>query len=129
MEWTPVTVWATNGDEISNKVTAYIDITEDGEYAIRGIDKNASTVELRKATDEQVYVVVALYNTDAEGNKLLVQAKVCPVKDQVKSDSPIGKIEVPGAFESASPYNEVRVFMWDSLDAMNPLCDGFVEAE
>lgn len=129
MEWTPVKVWATNGNETSNVIEAVIDISEDGDYAIKGIDKENSTVQLRKATDEEVYVVVALYNQDAEGNKLLVQAKICPVKDQVNASNPIGEVEIADAFVSSSEYDEVRVFMWDSLDNMEPLCDYYSETE
>ena len=71
-----------------------------------------------KRTDESAYIIVATYTKN--GN--LVKATIKDISD-VNTTASGEEIEVAGAFDGE--YAKVKVFMWNSLDKMQPRCPAF----
>lgn len=118
---------ATEGDKIEaitaenvaalNGTTLYArwEEIQTDDYEIVSADQTNSKVKVIKKTDESAWIIVATYK--ANGN--LVKASIKDITD-VKTTSAGADVDVTGAFDG--DYATVRVFMWNSLDKMQPRC-------
>lgn len=107
-------------DNISGLTTLYArwEGIQTDDYELLSADQATSKVKVIKRTDESAYIIVATYTEN--GN--LVKATIKDISD-VNTTASGEEIEVAGAFDGE--YAKVKVFMWNSLDKMQPRCPAF----
>ena len=86
------------------------------QYRINSFDPATGIVNVRKRTEDKVYVILAFYKTVGSNNGVLVQAKISELTEQGDS--------VEKTFSDIPEnYTYAKVFIWDSLNHMEPVCD------
>ena len=85
-------------------------------YKLISVDETNGTVKLIKRPSESAWLIVATYT--ANGN--LVKASIKDISN-IQTTATSEDIDVAGAFEGE--YAKVKVFMWNSLDKMQPRCE------
>lgn len=88
------------------------------DYKIVSVNTTDSTINVLKRTNENAYLIVATYT--ANGN--LVKATIKDISD-IQTNALGTDIAVPNAFDGE--YAKAKVFMWNSLDKMQPRCPAF----
>ena len=111
---------AITADNISGLTTLYArwEEIQTDDYELVSADQTNNKVKVIKRTDESAYIIVATYTEN--GN--LVKATIKDISD-VNTTASGEEIEVAGAFDGE--YAKVKVFMWNSLDKMQPRCPAF----
>ena len=111
---------AITADNISGLTTLYArwEEIQTDDYELVSADQTNNKVKVIKRTDESAYIIVATYTKN--GN--LVKATIKDISD-VNTTASGEEIEVAGAFDGE--YAKVKVFMWNSLDKMQPRCPAF----
>ena len=111
---------AITADNISGLTTLYArwEEIQTDDYELVSADQTNNKVKVIKRTDESAYIIVATYTKN--GN--LVKATIKDISD-VNTTASGEEIEVAGAFDGE--YAQVKVFMWNSLDKMQPRCPAF----
>ena len=129
-QYKSVAVTATNirSGLASNPVTVNIDIYNGDPYAVMGVNPAASTVTVIKDTDAPAVLVVALYQTAGNGERILVHTACQDITEQVGPANRQQEVEVSGAFvtEDGAAYDTAYVYLWNGLDAMQPLCEPYL---
>ena len=112
-----VTATSKDGSDVSGEKVITVDIAA-SEYMIENVNPSTGTMDVtKKNLNDSAFVIVALYQTDANGT-VLVKASI---KDITNADSRKQTITIDGAF-SADAYTNYKVFMWDGLGSMKNLC-------
>lgn len=108
---------AITADNISGLTTLYArwEEIQTDDYELVSTDQANNKVKVIKRTGESAYIIVATYTEN--GN--LVKATIKDISD-VNTTAAGEEIEVAGAFDGE--YAKVKVFMWNSLDKMQPRC-------
>lgn len=88
-------------------------------YKLISVDETNGTVKLIKRPSESAWLIVATYT--ANGN--LVKASIKDISN-IQTTTTSEDIDVAGAFEGE--YAKVKVFMWNSLDKMQPRCEALL---
>lgn len=112
-------ITAENADTLNN-TTLYArwEEIQTDDYVIVGVNKENSSVNIIKRTEQNAWLIVATYTDN--GN--LVKATIKDISD-VKTNATGTDVSVPDAF--SGEYTKVKVFMWNSLDNMQPRCDAY----
>lgn len=84
-------------------------------YKILSVDKVNSSVRVIKRTDDSAYLIAATYTKSGK----LVKASIKKLTEQTGASG--ADISMPDAF--SGEYTNVKVFMWDTLENMQPRCD------
>ncbi len=87
-------------------------------YKIVSIDTVNSSVKVIKRTEDSAYLIVATYTESGK----LVKASIKNISAEQTDASGID-VSMPNAF--GGEYVKVRVFMWDTLESMQPRCGVF----
>lgn len=108
----------TNIASIEDKLEFYAqwDAVETDDYVIIDIDKENSNINVIKRKAENAWLIVAAYDS----NDKLVKVTIKDISD-VQTDTAGTDINIPNAFNGEC--TKVKVFMWNSLDNMQPRCD------
>lgn len=104
-------------DNISELTTLYAlwEEIQTDDYELVSADRANSKVNVIKRTDESAYIIVATYA--ANGN--LVKATIKDISN-IQTTAAGEEVDVAGAFDG--DYATAKVFMWNSLDKMQPRC-------
>ncbi len=118
--WYSDSEFTANVTEIANTATGdktvYAKWNSTVNYKLISVDETNGTVKLIKRPSESAWLIVATYT--ANGN--LVKASIKDISN-IQTTATSEDIDVAGAFEGE--YAKVKVFMWNSLDKMQPRCE------
>ena len=101
---------------IAGTTAVTVNITPAEKYKINGYNAENGTVNITKQSTDSAWLIVATYTADGK----LVKATI---KDISNENTPSKDVSVSNAFDGE--YSKAKVFMWESLEKMQPRCPAF----